>query len=49
MIDPARSFERDAVGYESARPEYPSELLGLLPDGEYRFPPRANVRWAVRR
>jgi len=31
MMDPARSFERAAAAYESARPLYPDELLDALP------------------
>jgi SAM-dependent methyltransferase len=30
-IEPARSFDRAAVEYESARPSYPAALLDLLP------------------
>jgi SAM-dependent methyltransferase len=32
-MDPARSFERAATAYESARPSYPDELLDELPLG----------------
>lgn len=31
MIDPARSFDRAAAAYESARPSYPDALPALLP------------------
>jgi len=33
VIDPARSFDRAAEAYETARPSYPDELLDLLPLG----------------